>query len=202
MAVIPVEMGETQISGRQGDRLLAIGLGACVGICLFDATAGVAAMVHVVLPQTPSAPPAPTAKRGIIHLPGKCANTAIPNVIAEIEKAGANVARLKAAIVGGAQIFTPPAAMPPTGGRPGVPATARLEIGPRNVEAVKRGLAAVRVPIVAEMVGGFSGRTVTFHITQGQVFVRPIGAEDRLLVTLAGVQRAGDSFGKEGALRG
>lgn len=203
MAVIPVEMGETQISGHQGDRLLAIGLGACVGICVFDATAGIAAMVHVVLPHTPAAPPATTPKRGIVHLPGKCANTAIPHLLAEMEKAGASPTRLKAAIVGGAQIFTPP----PAGPRPGTPPTARLEIGPRNVEAVKKGLAAARVPIVAEMTGGFSGRTVTFHVTQGQVFVRPIGSEDKLLVTLAerhfdGGQRAGDSFGKEGALRG
>lgn len=198
MAVIPVEMGETQISMRSGDRLLAIGLGACVGVCLFDPTVGVAAMVHIVLPRTPSLPPAVPGRRAMVHLPGKCADTAIPNLLEQVQKAGAQLGRVKAAIVGGAQIFTP---NPNSAG--GSAMSARLEIGPRNVEAVKKGLAQARIPIVAEMTGGYCGRTVTFHVTQGQVCVRPIGAEERVLVTLSERQGPiGESFGKEGILRG
>jgi len=199
MAVIPVEMGETQISGRQGDRLLAIGLGACVGVCLFDPTVGVAAMVHIVLPRTPSLPPVVPGRRAVVHLPGKCADTAIPNLLEQVQKAGAQLGRVKAAIVGGAQIFTPNPATSPNGSA----MSARLEIGPRNVEAVKKGLAQARIPIVAELIGGYCGRTVTFHVTQGQVCVRPIGAEERVLVTLSERQGPiGESFGKEGILRG
>jgi len=198
MAVIPVEMGETQISARPGDRLLAIGLGACVGVCLFDPTVGVAAMVHIVLPRTPSLPPASPGRRPVVHLPGKCADTAIPNLLEQIQKAGAQLGRVKSAIVGGAQIFSPT-----NNGPNGSAMSARLEIGPRNVEAVKRGLAQARIPIVAEMIGGYCGRTVTFHVTQGQVCVRPIGAEERVLVTLSERQGPiGESFGKEGILRG
>ena len=199
MAVIPVEMGETQISARPGDRLLAIGLGACVGVCLYDPSAGVAAMAHVVLPKTPTLPAAVPGKRSLIHLPGKCADTAIPHMLAEIQKAGAHPGRIRAAIVGGAQIFT---ATPST--RPGGSVVStRLEIGPRNIEAVKAGLAKARIPILAEMTGGFCGRTVTFHVTQGQVSVRPIGAEERLLVTLAERQSlVGDPRGREGIFRG
>lgn len=201
MAVISVEMGETRISSRQGDRLLAIGLGACVGICLFDPVSGVAAMVHVVLPQTPAILPASNAKRGGPPLLGKCADTAIPNILAEIEKAGAQLPRVRAAIVGGAQIFTPP---PSTAGpRTNLSAgstVSRLEIGPRNVEAVKAGLTKARIPLVAEQTGGYCGRTVTFHVTHGQIFVRPIGSEERLLTTLA--ERFADPHTKEGSLRG
>jgi chemotaxis protein CheD len=158
-------------------------------------------MVHVVLPKVPAAPPAITAKRGITHLPGKCADTAIPHLFSEIEKAGAQAARLRAAIIGGAQIFTPaPSTRTPSGAT-----VSRLEIGPRNVEAVKSGLAKLHIPIVAEQTGGYCGRTVTFHVQHGQVFVRPIGAEESLLVTLGeraeGAAR-GDNFRKEGSLRG
>jgi len=199
MAVIPVEMGETQISSRQGDRLLAIGLGASVGVCLFDPTAGIAAMVHIVLPKTPSLPPPMPGRRAVVQLPGKCADTAIPNILAAVEKAGASLMRVKAAIVGGAQIFSPN----PASGQNGSAMSARLEIGPRNVEAVKRGLAQARIPIVAEMTGGYCGRTVTFHVTLGQVCVRPIGAEERVLVTLSERHTPGaETLGKEGILRG
>jgi chemotaxis protein CheD len=189
-------MGETRISSRSDDRLLAIGLGACVGVCLYDATARVAAMVHIVLPQTPAALPS-TSKQAAAHLPGKCADTAISNLIGEIEKAGAQIGRIRAAIVGGAQIFTPA----PTSVQASPSAfTSRLEIGPRNVAAVKAGLAKARIPVMAEQTGGYCGRTVTFHVTGGQVFVRPIGAEERLLINLA--ERRADIPGKEGALHG
>lgn len=155
-------------------------------------------MVHIVLPRTPSLPPAVPGRRAMVHLPGKCADTAIPNLLEQIQKAGAQLGRVKAAIIGGAQIFTP---NPNTAN--GSAMSARLEIGPRNVEAVKKGLAQARIPIVAEMTGGYCGRTVTFHVTQGQVCVRPIGAVEKVLVTLSERQSPiGESFGKEGILRG
>jgi chemotaxis protein CheD len=180
-SVISVEMGETKVSSRSGDRLLAIGLGACVGLCLYDPISSVAAMVHVVLPRTPTIPTMLPGNRPLTHLPGKCGDSAIPHVLAAMERAGAVTGRLRAAIVGGAQIFTPPLPKTPGTTMPGL----RLEIGPRNVEAIRTGLARAKIPLDAEQIGGHCGRTVTFHAGTGQVFVRPIGAEERLLVCLA-----------------
>jgi chemotaxis protein CheD len=183
-SVISVEMGETKLSGRCGDRLLAIGLGACVGLCLYDPIASIAAMVHVVLPRTPTIPTMLPGNRALTHLPGKCGDSAIPHVLAQLERAGAAPGRLRAAIVGGAQIFTPPL---PTTAAPTIPGS-RLEIGPRNVDAIRLALARVRIPLVAEQIGGHFGRTVTFHVETGQVYVRPIGSEERLLVCLSDKQ--------------
>lgn len=188
-AAIPVDMGQIEVSNRRTDNLRAVGLGACVGVCLFDPIAGVAGMVHVVLPSTPPPSPPVGNKRPILPLPGKCADTAISAILAELEKCGAVQSRLRAALVGGAQIFTPA----PTAG--GAAPISRLEIGPRNVEAVRKWLTSAKVPIVAEQVGGHSGRTCTLEVATGRVYVRPIGSEERLLVGLADAYMA--SRGKE-----
>ncbi len=190
--VIPVEMGETRVSNRTSDHIRAIGLGACVGICLFDPIAGVGAMVHVVLPHIPVMPPTIQTKRPLPHLPGKCADTALPHVIGLLEQSGAVISRVRAAIVGGAQIFSQ--------ANSGSSIISRLEIGPRNVVAVKAALAKAKIPLVAENVGGHCGRTVTLEVSSGRVMVRPIGAEDRLLVSLADAYAF--NRGKERVLNG
>src|SRR5258708_5739725 len=92
--VIPVEMGEMRISSRRTDQFLAVGLGACIGACLYDPISTVAGMVHVVLPCAPSAPQL-LPKRPSPPLPGKFADTAITRVIDEMEQAGAVRSRLR-----------------------------------------------------------------------------------------------------------
>lgn len=171
-----VEMGETGLERTAGLRLQACGLGACVGLCLYEPRAQVALLVHVVLPQTmPAAPgrPAPA-----VPLPGKRADTALLHALAEINRCGGQSRFIQAALVGGAQIFSPPSA----GGDP--VALSRLEIGPRNVAALKEQLARVGVPLCAEDTGGHGGRTVTLEAGTGHVWVRPVGLPERLLTTL------------------
>ncbi len=171
-----VEMGETGLERAAGLRLQACGLGACVGLCLYEPRAQVALLVHVVLPQTfPAAPGRDAAPR----LPGKCADTALLHALAEVSRCGGQIRLVRAALVGGAQIFSPPTAS-------GDPAAAlsRLEIGPRNVAALKEQLARVGVPLCAEDTGGHGGRTVTLEAGTGHVWVRPVGLPERLLTTL------------------
>ncbi len=170
-----VEMGETGLEQAAGLRLQACGLGACVGLCLYEAKARVALLVHVVLPQTlPAAPgrDAPT------RLPGKCADTALLHALAEMARCGGQIHLVRAALVGGAQIFSPPTASGTQA------ALSRLEIGPRNVAALKEQLARVGVPLCAEDTGGHGGRTVTLEAGTGHVWVRPVGLPERLLTTL------------------
>ncbi|MEO7720204.1 MAG: chemotaxis protein CheD [Capsulimonas sp.] len=177
--IIAVEMGETRLSNIRGDRLLAFGLGACIGLCLYDPKRSLAALVHIVLPQTLPHAPLRSPGKSSTPLLGKCAETAVPHVLAEMYKNGGSATSIRAAIVGGARIFTSSSPV----GTPG----SRLEIGPRNIIAVKEALALARIPLVAEEVGGRCGRTVTFEVETGRVLVRAIGAEEKLLVDLSGV---------------
>ena len=168
-----IEMGETGLERAAGQRLQACGLGACVGLCLYEPKAQLALLVHVVLPQTlPAAPGRPV----VTPLPGKCADTALLHALAELTRCGGQSRLVRAALVGGAQIFSPP------GGDQS--ALSRLEIGPRNVLALKEQLARLGVPLCAEETGGHGGRTVTLEAGTGHVWVRPVGLPERLLVTL------------------
>jgi chemotaxis protein CheD len=171
-SVVTVEMGETALSRSAETRLQAIGLGACVGLCLHETQLRLAVLVHIVLPVT--LPPSGRALRD--PLPGKCADTAVTHALAEITRNGGRLDMVQAALVGGAQIFTV------TGSDTG--ARSRLEIGQRNVQAVKEELQRAGIPLCAEDTGGHFGRTVTFDSHTGTVVVRPVGLSERTLTTL------------------
>lgn len=174
-ASIAVEMGGTWVSGACRDRLVAQGLGACVSLSLYDSVARLAAMVHIVLPETPAAPLFDPP-------PGRCADTAVAHAVRLIVAQGADRTRLRAAMAGGSHIFSH---APSPGGRQSPAAPSRLEIGPRNADAVRAALAALDIPLVAEDVGGHCGRTVTLCVASGDVYVRRIGAGERRLGSLA-----------------
>ena len=55
------------------------------------------------------------------------------------------------------------------------------EVGLRNAEAVRSLVAARRVPVVAEAVGGSRGRTIRVDVAGGGVTVREAGGSDELL---------------------
>ncbi len=174
-----VEMGETGVARAADGRLTANGLGACVGLCLYEAAARIAVLVHVVLPATlPLSParPSSAAHPPFTPPPGKCADTALAHALAEIVRQGGQVGRVEAALVGGAQIFSAPGgdAAPPS----------RLEIGQRNVLALKEELGRAGVTLRAEDTGGHGGRTVALDASTGAVSVRPVGLGERLLITL------------------
>ena len=177
-ASIAVEMGETWVSGTGQDRLVAQGLGACVSLCLYDPFARLAAMAHVVLPETmaPTALRSSAAARPPDAPPGRSADTAVPHAVRQIVSHGGDASRLRAAIVGGSHIFSH------ASGAQGQRSTAmlsRLEIGPRNTEALRAALDALDIPLVAEDTGGHCGRTVTLCVASGDVFVRRVGADER-----------------------
>jgi len=170
-----IEMGETGALSKPAERLQAGGLGSCVGLCLYETALQIAVLVHIVLPQTLPRTPR-SIQSAVVPLPGKCADTAIPHALTEIERLGGRKALVQAAIVGGAQIFQQSGS--------GNTVVSHLEIGKRNVLAVKEALRREGIPIRAEDSGGQCGRTVSLDTNTGKVWVRPVGLSERLLVTL------------------
>ena len=77
-------------------------------------------------------------------------------------KAGSPYWTLKAKLAGGGQMFK------------AYGAGQLMRIGPRNVEAVKRHLHALEIPIVAADVGGNSGRTIQFNPETGELVIRTV----------------------------
>jgi chemotaxis protein CheD len=150
-------MGEMVVSKDPNEELVALGLGSCIGLAIVDRTAGVAGLAHIVLPES--------NERG--DQVGKFADTAVPELIAQMRKAGAVERRFEAAIVGGARMFEM------SGG---------LDIGARNEAAVRSALARARVRVKAAKTGGNIGRTLKVTLRDLTVTVRAAGEQPETLL--------------------
>jgi len=159
-----VRMGEASATNTPADVLACIGLGSCIGLALVDRQRGVAALAHVMLPES-SQPDPPQ--------PHKFADLAVPSLLEMIQAHGALRGRLEAALVGGAAMFQ-------FGG-------SGQDIGARNEAAVKRQLDKAGVPIRATATGGGKGRTI--RITLGaelSITVREAGGREEHLLGAGG----------------
>lgn len=151
--VVSVPMGRWAVAAAPA--MIRTLLGSCAGVVLYDRAARVGGVAHIVLP----------ASHGSADHPGKYADTAIPGMIADLDRLRGRGAtgRLTAKVVGGASMFqTGPA----------------LDIGRRNSEAVEQILARLGIPVLARDVGGESGRRLTLDTASGAVTVRVPGGED------------------------
>lgn len=134
---------------RDGGVLSSVGLGSCVAIMLHDAEAKVGAMAHVLLPHESL-----SLDR---TKPAKFASTATPFLVDEMRRYGAG-SRIVARIVGGASMFGPLLG-------------SGVNMGERNIAAVRDGLERAGIPLLAEDVGGDYGRSVFFDVATGAVRV-------------------------------
>jgi chemotaxis protein CheD len=137
--------------------LVTLGLGSCVAIMLYDKEAKAGAMAHILLPSKSLA-------RDTSN-PAKFPETAVPLLLQRLVQLGADPRRIVAKLAGGASMFA--ALMTP----------GTIQMGERNVVASRNALRDAAVPIAAEAVGGAQGRSVRFHLTDGRVEVRTVGAD-------------------------
>ncbi|WP_170007391.1 chemotaxis protein CheD [Bacillus fonticola] len=138
-------------------RLRTSGLGSCVGVILYDSTAKIAGMAHVMLPHA-----ALQANKELEVPKGKYADRAVFELVREIKELGANVSKLQAKIAGGAQMFALRELQD------------AMRIGERNVTEVKRQLDKWGIPIVSEDTGGKNGRTIEFEIKTCTLHIRTV----------------------------
>ena len=137
--------------------LLTLGLGSCVAIMLYDKETKIGGMAHVLLPSRSLARDATN--------PAKFPETAVPLLVQRMTQMGADQRRLVAKLAGGASMFA--ALMTP----------GTIQMGERNVVASRNALRDAAIPIVAEAVGGGQGRSVRFHLADGSIEIRTVGAD-------------------------
>ncbi len=137
------------------DRITTLGLGSCVGIALRDPVTKIGGLAHIMLPDS-------TTIRNNSNIP-KFADTGIEELV---KRRGANRSRLVAKIAGGAQMF-------------GFNSNSEMvRVGERNVQATKKKLAELRIPILAEDTGKNFGRTVIFYPETGDFVIRAVGKQE------------------------
>ena len=137
------------------DSIITLGLGSCVGIAIRDPITKIGGLAHIMLPDS-------TTIRNNSNIP-KFADTAIEELDKQIVRRRAARGRLVAKIAGGAQMF-------------GFQSNSEMvRVGERNVEATKRKLGQLRIPILAEDTGKNFGRTVIFYPETGDFVIRAVG---------------------------
>lgn len=151
-----VKVGIADLNTATGRSLIRTsGLGSCVGVVVYDLVKQIAGLAHVMLPDSS------LTKQNTFNK-YKYADTALDELLKELEKLGARKFALKAKVAGGAQMFQM------------ANSSEIMRIGPRNVEAVKEKLKSLRIPIVACDVGGSNGRTIEFNPITGKLKIRTV----------------------------
>lgn len=112
-------------------------------------------MAHIMLPSSKIA----TANTNR----AKFADTGIVDLLEKMTALGAERKEIVSKIAGGAQMFN------------FAGSNETLKIGARNSEAVKQVLNELRIPIVAEDIGGNHGRTIEISSEDGKLMVKTIG---------------------------
>jgi chemotaxis protein CheD len=154
---VPVHIGDLKVATGT-TVLFTVGLGSCVAIALYDPRGRIGGLAHAMLPE-------PGAGRRAIPT-GRFATTAVGELIALMEQAGASRRRIRARLVGGASMFRD------------VLDRAGLQLGRRNVDAARASLAGAGIPVDAEEVLGTYGRSVFLRTSDGQLLVTSVSHGD------------------------
>ncbi len=158
--LIKVGMADLKVC-KSPDSVTTLGLGSCVGVAIRDTSNKVGGLAHVMLPDS-------TAIRNNTNI-YKFADTGIEELVKQMEKAGAKRSRMVAKIAGGAQMFA------------FQNKSELVRVGDRNVEASKKKLKELGIPVLAEDTGDSYGRTVIFYPETGDYVIRAVGKEEKVI---------------------
>ncbi|MFQ6118527.1 MAG: chemotaxis protein CheD, partial [Methanosarcinales archaeon] len=139
--------------GKSPDVFIALGVGSCVGIALYDPKCKCGGLAHIMLPDSKKA----INNEHLNH--AKYADTAIDLMLKQMLSLGANKKNIISKIAGGAHMFL-------------FNGNNNMNIGERNVLAVKNKLKESNIKLVAEDTGKNYGRTLIFSTEDGKLIVK------------------------------
>lgn len=139
------------------DNITTIGLGSCIGIAMYDPSTKITGLAHIMLPDS-------TIMNGNVTNIAKFADTAVPELLDQMLKEGANKAKIWAKIAGGAMMFSS-----------GAIGANAINVGERNAQASLDALRKAGVPVIAKDVGLNFGRTVEIYSENGEYLIKSVG---------------------------
>ena len=151
-----VKVGVAQFRvGQAPMRIATMALGSCLGIVLHDPEGRIGALAHAMHPRRERV-------RNNMNR-AKFVDSVIPLLLETMLQWGARREKIVAKIFGGARMFD---------GFEGCRGV--LQIGDENIIAAREVLQELGIPLVAESVGGRTGRTIVLDISDGSVLVRQL----------------------------
>lgn len=155
---LTVRMGEITVT-KPPYLLKTTGIGSCIAVTLYDRETTMGSLAHIMLP---------CAEDALGDSPATAfADAAIEMMIERMKRNGASLRNAEAKIFGGANMFPKV-----------IPYDSAVDVGMRNISAVRNELTRHGIDIVAEEVGAFVGRTVLFDTCDGSVIVKTTHAEE------------------------
>jgi chemotaxis protein CheD len=158
---VNVGIGEMKVTRPPGT-MTALGIGSCVVVVVRDKLCGAAGMAHIMLPWVPK-----RVREGANLF--KYADYALDRMVERILESGGSRRHLVSKLVGGAHMFDLNRSTFP------------LNIGMRNLDAVRRKLQQLDIPLLAEEAGGSQGRSLELRLEDGSVRVWSVRHEARVI---------------------
>lgn len=154
---IKVGIADMKITRAEGV-LITYALGSCVGIAIYDPAIRLGGLLHIMLPES---------QRTLLSDVYKFADTGIPELLRKMQAYGGVKNRYICKIAGGAKMFE-------MSGSIG-------NIGQRNIESVRRIMAASQIRIAKQDVGENYARTMSMDVSTGTVKIRTYGRPEIIL---------------------
>ena len=157
---VKVEVAQLRV-GQAPMRIMTMALGSCLGIVLHDPEARIGALAHAMHPRRER------VKNKMNR--AKFVDSVIPLLLERMLQWGARREKIVAKIFGGGRMFDRV-----EGCRGG------LDIGDENIVAAREVLGELGIPLVAECVGGRTGRTIVLNVSDGSVLVRHVNNTEEI----------------------
>lgn len=142
---------------RQEGTLITYALGSCIGISFYDPGIKLAALLHIMLPESKN-PSEPQVY--------KFADTGIRETLRRMSVFGGVKSRYICKIAGGAKMFE-------------VQGSSSLaNIGQRNIESVRNILRKEQIRLTRQEVGENYARTMLVDAATGKVYIRTFGRQE------------------------
>ena len=143
-----VKTGEYRVT--EGPMVIqSYGIGSCVVVLLYDADRQIGGLAHCMLPSR---------RQNTVGQSPRYIDDAVAMLLEAMMQKGARKKNITARLVGGANMFASQAVIDQS-------------IGQANILAAREALKHLGIPILSEDVGGTAGRSVAFHLSNGDCLI-------------------------------
>jgi len=147
--LININMAESKVA--KAPATMRTVLGSCVGVFLYDPSAKIGGLLHIMLPEHP--------EDNNDYNKAKFASSGIPLLIDQMLQAGAQKRNFICKICGGSKMFS------------GFSSNTNIDIGNRNQLAAIKILKDLGIKISASDLGGTTGRKIMVDLSSGSIHV-------------------------------
>lgn len=151
---IVVSISDMKVTNRARDVLVTHALGSCLGLAAYDPVAGVAGLIHCLLPL------ARDSSRGAVANPAMYVNTGVPQMMRALFHRGASRENLILKAAGCGRMMH---------------ISNQFDTGANNLAALRRLLQVNEMALTAEDVGGTIPRTMRLFADTGRVVISSCG---------------------------